>query len=43
MGFLDFLERILGWGKRYYCRKCRLQFFERRDPQKADGAAAGMR
>ena len=29
-GFLNLLERILGNGKLYHCRWCRLQFYDRR-------------
>src|SRR6266545_3612372 len=29
-GFLNLLERIAGQGKRYHCRYCRVQFFDRR-------------
>jgi hypothetical protein len=29
-GFLNFLERIAGHGRRFHCRWCRLQFFDRR-------------
>ena len=29
-GFLNFLERVLGKGRLFHCRWCRLQFFDRR-------------
>jgi DNA-directed RNA polymerase subunit RPC12/RpoP len=29
-GFLNLLERLLGKGKLYHCRWCRLQFYDRR-------------
>ncbi len=29
-GFLNLMERILGKGRLYHCRWCRLQYFDRR-------------
>ena len=29
-GFLNMLERVLGQGKLFHCRWCRLQFYDRR-------------
>ena len=34
-GFLNLVERVLGKGKLYHCRWCRLQYFDRR-PLAAD-------
>jgi hypothetical protein len=36
-GFLNFMER-LGHGRLYHCRFCRVQFYDRREPQPADAA-----
>ena len=30
-GFLNFLERLLGKGRMFHCRWCRLQYFDRRE------------
>jgi hypothetical protein len=30
-GFLNLLERVLGHGRMFHCRWCRLQFFDRRE------------
>jgi hypothetical protein len=29
-GFLNFVERLVGKGRMFHCRWCRLQFFDRR-------------
>jgi hypothetical protein len=29
-GFLNFVERVVGKGKLYHCRWCRLQYYDRR-------------
>jgi DNA-directed RNA polymerase subunit RPC12/RpoP len=39
-GFLNLLERIVGRGRMFHCRWCRLQFFDRR-PLAAEAKEAG--
>jgi hypothetical protein len=38
-GFLNLVERLVGKGRMFHCRWCRLQFFDRR-PLAADVPAA---
>ena len=43
-GFLNLMEKIVGRGRLYHCRWCRLQFYDRRplatEPAKAEAATA---